>query len=206
MVDIFETVWGGVCSNKCIIFQTPKETVFLIERYQKIRIPQFVTYLSVPAPLFKNWLYVFLCVQKEKEVGSAKASERNRESERKTERRRECRCTYNHPPFICPNHYLRHWMLCHLRLILYCAAGIFSPMNCQNRSSGPEIELWLRVPPPRPSPPIHMRITFHSTLRERLWTFRTDLETNLFWTVSVPSMVCFDDSGPWTVAEWKQID
>ena len=37
MVEVLETVWEGVCLNQYILFQTSKETVFLIKRYQEIR-------------------------------------------------------------------------------------------------------------------------------------------------------------------------
>jgi len=36
VVDILWTMWEGMCSNKYILFQTSKETVFLIKRYQEI--------------------------------------------------------------------------------------------------------------------------------------------------------------------------
>ena len=40
MVEIVESVWEGVCLNKYMLFQTPKETMFLIETdktYEEIR-------------------------------------------------------------------------------------------------------------------------------------------------------------------------
>ena len=124
------------------VFQTSKETVLLIKRIREIRIPHFVTYLSVPIPPFKNGLDVSLCVSKKetpkerhkkkgKERERASASERKRESKRKKDRKTECRCIYNHPSCPCQSHYLRHQRHCHNIL---CRRQKFS-VKFQNRSS-----------------------------------------------------------------------
>ena len=116
---------------------------------------------------------------KEKEWGSANASERKRGGERIQERKRVRMSTYHHPSCSCPSHYL-----CYSTVIIYCAAGIFFWWNVKIGQTDLRFE-----PSPQPPHPYRDNVSCSQyPARERLWTFRTAWRQICSEQFSVPCM------------------
>jgi len=78
-IQVFESIYP---------FATSQETVSLIKRYQEIRIPHFVTYLSVPIPPFKNRLHKSLCEKERDQKRDRGKKRKEREKESVSEKKR----------------------------------------------------------------------------------------------------------------------
>jgi len=99
MVDRLDIVCEGVCLNRCISFETWKDTVFLFKRYQENHTSWHTS--RTPSPI-QNGLYdVCVCVWKrgpkrmtgkrrQNEGERVRQRERGAETEKKRTRKREC--------------------------------------------------------------------------------------------------------------------